>query len=409
MIHINYIRRRAVWTLLALCLAFSVAADSYHPHILKSQVVTLDAAAIERYAQSGTPFDLVFGETRLSVALWPAPVAGKEGLRVLEVAKDGSIKERIVADNITYAGDVVGEDPEASEARFTIANDVLEGYVLSSTGWWWIEPLTRFDPKAGSGKYLVYATRDLDFAIDYGDDGVDADTVYEPYGGPPSPDRRIPVVMVADYPYATYTGSVPYEARHATLINMINGIYRRETGRQFRIVVSIADFGNTFLQFTNAHALLTRLKLFVDFAGGGVTNPNGPGLVGLINLHAYFAHLTVGKDMDENVEGVGVQNGRFGLSQQALVPLGSGNSGVSLGFQNMMLAAHEIGHNFNGLHKEADKICVDEDLFWCDDYERTIMWPEFLSDNQPRFSDGTHDPAHNNRKRVRDFMTEKSF
>ena len=44
---------------------------------------------------------------------------------------------------------VVGEDAEESEVRFTISDGVLDGYVLSKTGWWFVEPLRRFDPKAG--------------------------------------------------------------------------------------------------------------------------------------------------------------------------------------------------------------------------------------------------------------------
>ena len=398
---INIVFRRAVWTLLVFCLSLSAIADSYHPHIVKSQVVTLDTAAIERNANSSTPFELAFGEITLTVVLSPAPVWPKDGLPVLEVGEDGAITKRTVQGNITYAGEVVGEDPAECEARLTIAGGIVEGYVLSSAGWWFIEPLSRFAPKAASNEYLVYTTRDLDFVLDYGDDGLNEE-IYEPWGGDPAPDGRIPVVMVADHPYATYSGSSPYEARHATLINMINGIYNGQSGRTFRIVVSIADFGNTFLTPTNANALLTRLKLFVDFAGGGATDPNGPGLLGLMNLNAYFAHLTTARDLDGNTAGVANQNGRFALSQQALIPLGSGNSGVALGFQNLMLAAHEIGHNFNALHKYAECICVDDGWFGCDDYQRTLMWPEFHSDNQPRFSD-------TNRQRVRDFMTMQSF
>ena len=39
---INIVFRRAVWTLLVFCLSLSAIADSYHPHIVKSQVVVDD-------------------------------------------------------------------------------------------------------------------------------------------------------------------------------------------------------------------------------------------------------------------------------------------------------------------------------------------------------------------------------
>lgn len=396
--------RRAVWTLL-FCITSTLVADSYHPHIVKSEVVSLDVKTIEGHANSGKPFELVLGGNALKVVLSPAPVWPKEGLRVLDVA-GRSIKERVVVGNITYAGEVLEEDPEESEARFTIAQGVLDGYVLSSTGWWFIEPLTRFDPKADPAQYLVYATRDLDFVLDYGDDGVNTDVIYDP---PPPPvddgedDGRIGVVMVADRPYIFRTGASPYEARHATLLNMINGIYQPQTGREFKLVVSIGDFDGTHLTSTNPPALLDQLKLFLDFAGGGVSDPQGLGNVGLATLagrHYPIAHLTTAKNLDGNIVGYAPIKTQFGLSQQTVSPVGGGS--VALTFQNKMLAAHEIGHNFGGLHKDAECVCVDDGWFGCNDYQRTIMWREFFSDNQPRFSEA-------NKKNIRDFMTELRF
>ncbi len=390
--------RRTVWTFLAFCVATSLAADSYHPHIRKSQVVSLDVAAIERNAQSGTPFELVLGEVQLNVALSPAPIWPKEGLPVLEVGKDGGLTRRTVQGNITYAGDVVGEDPEASEARFTITRGVLEGYVLSKSGWWFVEPLSRFDPKAGAEQFLVYATRDLDFVLDYGDDGVIADQVFDPclsFNG------RIGIAMAADSLYVSLSGQdYPFEARHAALINAVNGIYRDQTGREFAIEISIADFQGTMLTSSNAHTLLDQFADFVDFVGG------------LPGLSSDIAHLTAGRYLNDDILGVAFQPGVIGLSHQEVVWAGGGGggggAGASLAFQNMMVAAHELGHNFDGEHDEADEWCVT-DVIICLDYERTIMWPSFYDDNNSRFSDGTRNPAHDNKRRIRNNMACRGF
>jgi hypothetical protein len=389
--------RRAAWTFLAICLAGSAAADSHHPDILKSQVITLDANAIERNAQSSTPFDLVLGDTHFTLVLSPAPLFPKGGLTIWEVGK-GGVTKRTVASEITYAGDVVGEDPKGTEARFAISHGVLDGYVLSGKGWYFIEPLSRFDAKACRDEYLVYATRDLDFALPYGDDGVNADTVKD---FTPSDDGRIPVTMVADSIYISLSGeSFTFDERQAALLNKVNGIYHDQTGRDFRMQAVVGDNAGLFLTSTNALTLLNSLPPFLHIFGGlGV-------------LQSEVAHLTTAKNLDGNTIGLAFIGGRHGLSQQAVVFAGGGGGGggtaARLSFQNMMVAAHELGHNFNAEHNEADKWCVTSFIV-CLDYERTIMWPTFYDDNNARFSDGTRDPNHNNQRRIRENMTSRGF
>ncbi|MEO8383348.1 MAG: M12 family metallo-peptidase [Acidobacteriota bacterium] len=389
--------RRAAWTFLVICLAGSVAADSYHPDILKSQVVTLDAGAIERNAQSSTPFDLVLGDVHFTLVLAPAPLFPKGGLPVFEVFK-GGVTKRIVGAEITYAGDVVGEDPKSTEARFAISRGVLDGYVLSSAGWYFIEPLSRFDAKAGRDQYLVYATRDLDFALPYGDDGVILDTVID---WTTADDGRIPVAMVADSIYISLSGeSFTFDERQAALLNKVNGIYHDQTGRDFKMQAAVGDNAGLHLTSTDAPTLLDKIWPFLQIFGG------------LSALQSEVAHLTTAKNLDGNTLGIAFIGGRTGLSQQAVVFAGGGGGGggtaARLSFQNMMVAAHELGHNFNGEHGEADKWCVTSVLI-CLDYERTIMWPTFFDDNNARFSDGTRDPNHNNRRRIRDNMALRGF
>jgi hypothetical protein len=396
--------RRAALFLLAVCLASSVAANTY-PGIEKSQVVKLDVRTIENNANSSTPFALDLGETQVKVVLSPAPVWPKEGVTVIEVGKDGGVQQRIVQGNITYAGQVVGEDPEESEARLTRSGGVLDGYVSSVTGQWFIEPLTRFDPKAGPDQYLVYATRDLKFAVDYGDDGVKADQVtgWEP----PHPPHRlvIPVVMVADKEYID-SNPADFIARQTSLINDVNGIYRHQIGRTFEIVAVVADFQNRILTTSNASDLKKQLKCVVHIGGGlGPCPPDVNGLQGLMNLNAFFAHLTTGKDLfgsSDLTYGIADQNGRFGLSQQS--------GAVRLRAQNKMIAAHEIGHNFGGIHCAADLVCRDGHCGY------TIMNKTYSDSSQPWFSDALHPPTTpcppnglNNRKNIRDFMTELQF
>jgi len=368
---------RAVLTLfLAFCFASSLAADCYRREIVKCAVVTLDASAIEGNAKSGTPFELVLGKTSLSVALWPAPVWPKEGLPVLEIGKDNRlVTQQIVTGNITYAGEVVGEDPATSEARFTIARGVLEGYVRSSTGWWFLEPLARFDPKAGPDTYLVYATRDVNMVIDFGEDGVPSDKVYDRNG-------RIGMVMVADAQYVALSDEFFFWERQASLLNKVNGIYQDQVGRSFKLDYSLIDGQGEIFTSTNATVLLHMLALWVGVMGG------------VEGMNTHFVHLTTGKTLDGDVEGIAFRPGEVGLSRQL---------SDTFAFRNMMVAAHEIGHNFNGVHGQAEDRCPGSDVCM------SIMFQIFFGNNAPEFSDGTMDPSKNNKQRIISNMLSRGF
>jgi hypothetical protein len=386
-IMIDNILRRTACTLLTLLLAASVAADSHHPKLSESLVISLDVSAIERNARSSTPFELAFGDTRLNVVLSPAPLWPKEGLTVTEVQRDGKVTERVVQGNFTYAGDVVGEDPKESEARFTIAGGVLEGYVLSPSAWWFFEPYSRFDPKARADQYLVYdAAHHFTGTVDLGEDGVKTDTVFDPTRR----DTQIPLLMVADLEYMNENGfNFEWFLAQTALINNVNGIVFDQLHVDFKVRRALGDGGGLFITSTNAFSLLHQLEDFVGQAGGLEDR-----------FESHLAHLTTAKNLDGFVRTLGWQPGFYGLSKQRKDDIDVGP--VFLAFENMVVAAHVLGHNFNGAHWEAHRVCNPI----C---RATIMWPVLELINNPKFSDGTLDPNHNNKKRVCENMVSRGF
>lgn len=56
------ITRRLAVAVVVLTLATPLSAQSIHPDLKGSQIVSLDVASIERNAQNGTPFELPVGE-----------------------------------------------------------------------------------------------------------------------------------------------------------------------------------------------------------------------------------------------------------------------------------------------------------------------------------------------------------
>lgn len=370
--------------LFAVLLSVSALADSYHPDLAKSRVVTLDARSIEAYANSGKPFDLDLGDAQVNVTLAPSPIFPEAGVTILEVAEDGSEKERVMrVPNFTYAGEVTGEDPETSEVRLSIPGGVVEGYVRTSSDWWFIEPLARFSPKAGADQYLVYEARDVSIAVEWQEPVSGTDEVAE---DPTIKEDRIPIVTVADIDYWQQSGSeLAVLLRHGTLFHNVNGIYRAQFGREFRIPHFAFDRGARFLS-NDADALLNLLRDWWT-------------LQKLRERGAILAHLTTGKDLCDNVNGNADQPGRHSLSRQS--------TSAPLAVRNIILAAHEIGHNFNADHDEAKQDLIEgTNLVWRQTLDAREYSPYVVT--VPRFSDGP-DPEHDNKARMCPWMALFGF
>ncbi|HJQ37103.1 MAG TPA: hypothetical protein VKB93_08190 [Thermoanaerobaculia bacterium] len=379
---IGNLSHRITLILVVVCLAASVAADPYHPNIPKSQVVTLDAAAMERWANSGTPFALTFGKTTMDVVLHPAPVFPKEGVTFIQFAKDGSAKTTVVQGNFTYAGEILGEDPATTEVRLTIAGGVVEGYVLTKADWWFIEPLVRFEPKAASDQYLVYVSHETSVSVKLGDAADSMDEVFDW----PIVDDKIPLATVADMEYFRQSDSNFQRVmlRHGTLINEVNGIYNMQFGREFR--VPMVGLGSAEeLEATHIIDLMGQFKAFMT--------PQR-----LQQMQSMIAHLTTGKDLDFDALGLGVQRGFHSLSKQS----------TTFDFRNTIVAARYIGRNFEATaaHAEVHQVCIGGQ---CDVFERTLDGEVFDEHVVARFSDGRLGADFNNVTRVCIIMHERGF
>jgi hypothetical protein len=374
-----------------------------HPHMRRHNVIRLSLPEIEARATAGEPFQLPLGKSEVEVAVRPAPVT-VEGVRIVggsagQPPSPLSPHLSTVDEVVTYAGAVRGV--ENSEVRLTIAGGWLSGYVRTPDEWWFMEPLRKFRLDADLDQYVAYRTRDLRFKLEFGEDYKPRRVEGGESGGTNPPHRVnpiVPVAMVHDEHYSWQAGGRPYDHQRA-LLNDVNGLYS-QVGCEFRISAFVWTVN--WLTSTSADRMLDQVEdavrtLWTDLRL--VANRR--------DFNTEVAHATTGKNLDSKTLGIAWQPGVYGLSQQQLVWVGGGGlfgGPPNLSFQNMMVAAHELGHNFNGAHGEADEWCVSH-FIWCLDKVRTVMWATFYDDNVARFSDGTRSASRNNAQRVSANMT----
>jgi hypothetical protein len=120
-----------------------------------------------------------------------------------------------------------------------------------------------------------------------------------------------------------------------------------------------------------------------------------------------MAHLTTGKVLCDDVYGKAEQPGRRSLSRQ--------RTAEALAFQNMIFAAHEIGHNFNADHSEVEQELIPgTNLVLRQTLDAAAYNPESSTETIPEFSDGKFsngvpNPQRNNVERMCPVMAIRGF
>lgn len=373
-----------------------------HPSVRRSFKLSLNPADLKERADNGLPFSLELGSDTFEVSVAPAP-AFDESFELIELTKDGE-RRQTITEVITYAGTVVGRE-KSSNVRLAITESSLSGYVRLDDDWWFIEPLRKFRLDANVSDYVAYRTRDLRFRLDFGNDAIPSQPTEVGAVQPPhrvNPSIGINFGIDAEYlEQASWTNLSAYQ-HNLVVLNAVNGVFRDELGCEFvlkNLVVSPST-----LTSTNASELLDQLEETVKNTGIGDLR-----LVSRRQAtNSEVVHLTTAKNLDGSTIGIAFRPGVYSLSQHKLIWVGGGGGfggPPNLAYMNMMIMAHELGHNFNGRHDEADEWCVTSFII-CLDKVRTIMWPTLYDDSKDEFSDGSRNPARNNVARISENMTQ---
>ena len=372
-------------------------SNRIHPSVKQFVRLKLRPLELKDLADSGQPISLQLGTREYQLSLTPTPLFD-EFFELIKVTSEGKQRERIT-EVITYSGTVLGD--ESSNVRLTITEYSVDGYVQVGKDWWFIEPLRKFRLDADIDEFVGYRTADLTLRLDFGNDELPGQPTGT--GGTEPPHRVNPTIglnFAIDGEYLEQASWTPYSAYQHNLIvlNAVNGVYQRELGCEF-VLKNLVVSPDT-LTSKDAVMLISQLEDTVKSTSLGDMR-----LVSRRQAtNSEVVHLTSAKNLDGQTLGIAWRPGVYSLSQHQLIWVGGGGgSPPNLGYMNMMIVAHELGHNFNGIHAEADEWCVTKFII-CWDRVRSILWPTLYDDNEDVFSDGSRNSSHNNSQRISDNM-----
>ena len=260
----------------------------------------------------------------------------------------------------------------------------------------------------GNDAVRLAPTRDSDERLPERRPREDPDYGYDPVDDPDAPSTgsqppnmiTMQLHLLADREFdgaATSFGRGTLN-EHVALVNALDGIYRRTVNVTFQLASSSTDSGSIpCFTATTSSALLDQVKTCFKQLNRSVAL--GP---------SDLVHLTSGKTLESrflgfgHVLGIAFEPGQFGLSTSRLATVIGGVGDLpNLSFEDLLVSAHEIGHNLDGCHKEADSWCDGYFLFFCIGPRNTIMAPIISGATSGFFSAAGFDGAHNNVDRIK--------
>lgn len=295
----------------------------------------------------------------------------------------------------TYKGKMLGV-PKSS-VRMTITDEWISGYVITEEGWFFIEPLSRYDKRAGKTKHFTYNTRDVESRINFENDTIDASQNTETkassssnsitsVGGSgtflASISKYADIYMTSDAEFYNINPS-DWAARQTSVLNYADDPYISQTGIGFRVGLQHTYTSTSNQAYTSTDSIILLSQIRDRWYGSGGARD--------------LVFALIGKDLNNCIVGRAEQNSlgeantyfHYGLGQMVWDPC---SLSISTDFEKAWVTAHEMGHIFNANHEYAE----------CDWWSTTIMGTCGALTRNFEFSDGVPNPSLNNKRRIID-------
>lgn len=340
--------------------------------VRKYELVNLGAPDAARQARLTGRLSFRTEERTYELELEPHDMRA-DNYYAVEIGADGVERQVESGPVRTFKGRVRGM--AGAQARFTIDDGALEGMIITAGERYFIEPRGKYSAEAEASEFVFYKSSDvnedatglggtLDYEVRHEAEGlarkVEAANISV---APATTMRDVQLATDADAEYVAALGgtAAAANAEILSIMNQVEGVYQTQLGISFTIVHQNAHLNAATDPYTTNNPGGCYNS---TLCGTGYTGPIVP--KGLLNefgewwnankagVQRDLAHLWTGKDVAGSTVGL------------AWIGIVCRNPAYSYGFSQRItslpgkyiLTAHEIGHNFNAAHSDAQTGCA---------------------------------------------------
>ncbi|HSQ23264.1 MAG TPA: M12 family metallo-peptidase, partial [Pyrinomonadaceae bacterium] len=332
--------------------------------------VTLDPQAVAARVRDTGRMSLKTRSNDFALQLRPNDLRASN-YHAEEVGADGISRSVEMPGVITYKGNVEGV--WASDARFTVKDDQIEGLIVTPNESYYLESAQKYSATAQSTDYLIYKASDVRPEITRSC----ADTLNEKVNANAqelmssaatdlapaafSPFKIAEIATEADFEYTSALGgSAAANSDILSIMNQVQAIYERDIGLTFTVTFqhTWATPNDPYSASGDAAAVL---REFTNYWNANFAGSRGD-----------LAHMWTGRDL----------GGSAGVAWTGVVCWSPLNSyGVSdretIAPFRVGIPAHEIGHNFNASHSDGQAGCDNTIMVAIQDQSNMLTFCQF--------------------------------